>query len=181
MTKQRTTKNIGDIPKNREKVRNNISKIVVNVGLGRMSQKPGFLDKMLPQIKNDLATITGQAPQERKAKKSIAGFKLRQGQIVGLRVTLRRERMVDFFERLITMVLPRVHDFGGLSLSSVDKEGGLNIGINEQFVFPETDPEKSAFTFPLGINIVPKTANREESIQWYRELGVPLQEEKEGK
>jgi large subunit ribosomal protein L5 len=122
----------------------------------------------------DLGAMTGQKAQIRKAKKSIAGFKIRENQIVGLKITLRREKMVDFFDRLITIVLPRVRDFVGLELSNVDQNGVLNLGIREQFVFPEISPEHSPVTFPLGITVVPKVRNRVKSLETFKHLGVPL-------
>lgn len=155
-----------------------IEKIVLNAGVGRSSGQPGFEEKLLAQITRDLGLITGQKPQIRQARKSIAGFKLRQGQTVGLRVTLRRKKMIDFFERLIRIVLPRVRDFSGLSLTTIDDHGVLNIGIKEHTVFPEVDAEKSPVTFSLGINIVPKIKDRSKTIDIYRGLGVPLKKNK---
>lgn len=158
-------------------IRNFFEKIVVNTGVGRLAQQPNFADKGLASVKKDLSAITGQEAQVRPAKKSIAGFKLREGQIVGLRVTLRDRRMVDFFERLITIVMPRVHDFRGISLDSVDAGGALNIGFREQLVFPEISAEESQLTFPLGINLVPREKNKEKALETYRKLGVPLMAE----
>lgn len=167
-----------------------IEKIVVNAGVGRASQAPNFSagggsapggqDKsVLGQIQRDLALLAGQKSQIRPARKSIAGFKIREGQVVGLKITLRGRKMVDFFERLIRIVLPRVHDFRGIHLDSLDAGGGLNIGFREQFVFPETNPEESPFTFPLGVTIVPKKKDRPAALAAYRALGVPLQKESE--
>lgn len=155
-----------------------IEKIVVNAGVGRASAQPGFEEKTLKNIESDFAAIAGQKAELRPAKKSIAGFKIREGQIVGLKTTLRDRKMVDFFERLITMVMPRVHDFRGISLSSVDNGGTLNIGFREQFVFPEINPEESPVTFSLGVNIVPREKNRAKALAIYRELGMPLQKER---
>lgn len=149
-------------------------KIVIDAGVGRLSTQPNFEEKALPQIMRDLSALSGQGPQVRRARISIAGFKTRQGQIVGLRVTLRRKKMVDFFERLIKIVLPRVRDFNGLSLSSVDQGGVLNIGIREQFVFPEVSPEHSPVTFTLGVSVVPRMRERARMLESYRALGVPL-------
>lgn len=157
-----------------KEARNFLEKIVIDIGVGRMGQTPGFEEKGLVQVTRDLATITGQAPQVRRAKKSIAGFKLREGQIVGLRVTLRRDKMVDFFERLITIVLPRVRDFNGLDPKNIDQGGVLNMGIREQFVFPEISPEQSPLSFSLGVNMVPKKKEREAAEAMFRKLGVPL-------
>lgn len=153
-----------------------LEKVVINAGVGRASQQPGFEDKALVQIIKDLSMLCGQKPQIRRAKKSIAGFKSREGQIVGLRVTLRRQKMVDFFERLITIVLPRVRDFGGLDPNIVDKGGVLNAGFREQYVFPEIDPEESPFTFPLGVNIVPKEKDQKIALETFKKLGVPMRE-----
>ncbi|MBU6500789.1 MAG: 50S ribosomal protein L5 [Patescibacteria group bacterium] len=151
-----------------------LEKIVVNVGIGRLSAQPNFEEKGLPQITRDIASACGQMPQVRRAKKSIAGFKTREGQIIGLRATLRRRKMVDFFERLTKIVLPRVKDFRGLERSIIDDGGTLNIGLREQFVFPEINPEESQVSFPLGINLVPKEKNREKAVKKFLELGVPL-------
>lgn len=151
-----------------------LEKIVVDVGVGRASTQPNFAEKVLPQIEKDLGLIAGQKSQQRPAKKSIAGFKVRGGQTVGLKITLRRRKMVDFFARLIKIVLPRVKDFGGIGPTQVDDGGTLNIGIREQYVFPEIVPEQSPTAFSLGVSIVPRVRHREEAIKRYRELGVPL-------
>jgi large subunit ribosomal protein L5 len=158
----------------RPEIRAFLEKIVIDAGVGRLSQQANFEDKILPQIMTDIGLITGQRPQVRKAKKSIAGFKVREGQIVGLKVTLRREKMVDFFERLITIVLPRIRDFIGLDEKNVDAGGILNIGIKEQGVFPEISLEQSPTTFSIGISIVPKKKNRQVAIEEFKKLGVPL-------
>lgn len=151
-----------------------IEKIVIDAGIGRASQLPAFEEKGLVQIRRDLAALTGQAAQVRKARISIAGFKIREGQIVGLKVTLRRKKMVDFFERLITIVLPRVRDFNGLDSKIVDHGGVLNIGFKEQFVFPEIEAEHSPLSFSLGVSIVPKIRDRKEALAFYKEYGVPF-------
>ncbi len=161
--------------------KNLLSKVVVNAGIGKISTQASFEDKILPQIKKDLAAITGQQPKITRAKKSIAGFKSREGQIVGLVATLRGQRMVDFFERLITIVLPRVHDFKGLSIRTVDDHGSLHIGFREQQVFPELNPEESHFNFSFGVSVVPKPGKKEEIIEAYRTLGVPFAKKEEPK
>lgn len=158
-----------------------LEKIVVNAGVGRASQQPSFEEKVFPQIVKDIEMLTGQKPQVRRAKKSIAGFKLRQGQVIGLRATLRHRKMVDFFERFIRIVLPRVHDFRGIDPSSVDAGGTLNTGFREQYVFPEINPEESQFTFSLGVNVVPRKKHREEALARYRAFGVPLRDTAEPK
>lgn len=151
-----------------------LDKAIINVGVGRLSQQQNFEEKILVQVKRDIALLCGQEPQVRRAKKSIAGFKLREGQIVGLRATLRGKKMVDFVNRLIMIVLPRVRDFRGINLKSIDESGILNIGINEQTVFPEINVEQSPLIFSLGINIVPKGRSREAALRVYRHFGVPL-------
>lgn len=151
-----------------------LEKVVIDAGVGRASGQPSFEEKTLPHIMKDLAAIVGQKPQTRSAKKSIAGFKIREGQIVGLKATLRRKKMVDFFERLIKIVLPRVRDFSGITLTSIDGRGTLNIGIREHVVFPEINPEQSPVSFSMGIAIVPRIKNRERALAKFRELGVPL-------
>ena len=166
---------------NRKAERAFIEKVVIDAGVGRLAQQTNFEEKALPQVLRDIAAITGQQAQLRKAKESIAGFKVREGDIVGLRVTLRRAKAVDFFERLITIVLPRVRDFGGLALSAVDHGGTLNVGVREQVVFPEISPEHSPVTFSIGASIVPKVKHREKALQMYRKLGVPLKKTAEAK
>lgn len=167
-------------------IRRFLEKAVINAGVGRASQQPNFSAQgesvsggegrkdILSQIMRDLSLITGQRPQVRRAKKSIAGFKVREGQIVGLRVTLRGRKMVDFFERLITIVLPRVRDFSGIAQRSVDRGGALSVGFREQYVFPEIIAEESPFSFSLEVTFVPRRKKRDAALDTYRKLGVPL-------
>jgi len=159
----------------KEKNQINIEKIVVNVGVGRLSQQAGFEEKILPEITKELSLITGQKPVVCRAKKSIAGFKTRAGQIVGLKTTLRRHRMDDFLKRVINMVLPRLRDFRGIPLKNIDKNGNLNIGFKDQFVFSEINQDASKFDFGLEISIVSGTKEREKAVEFYRSLGVPLE------
>ena len=151
-----------------------LEKIVINTGLGRLSQQANFEDKVLPEIIKDFALITGQKPASRPARLSIAGFKLRAGTVVGLKVTLRGRRMQQFLERLNKIALARVRDFRGISLNSVDKNGNLTIGIKEHTIFPEISPEASRYDFGLEVTVVPKNKGREKAIELYRELGIPL-------
>ncbi|MEK7187575.1 MAG: 50S ribosomal protein L5 [Patescibacteria group bacterium] len=151
-----------------------LEKVVINSGVGRLSQQPSFEDKVLPMVMRDVAILGGQKPQVRKAKKSIAGFKIRENQIVGVRATLRGDKMVDFFERFITIALPRVRDFTGLSVESVDRGGVLNVGMKEHLVFPEINPEDTTLIFPLQITIVPKLKDREKALAGFKSLGVPF-------
>ena len=151
-----------------------LEKIVINSGIGRLSATPNFEEKVLPEIIKELSMITGQKPAPRAAKKSISGFKLREGSVVGLKTTLRGKRMVDFLNKLNSTVLPRLRDFRGLNLKNVDENGNLSIGLKEQVVFPEIIPEDSKVNFGMQITVVPKNKNRAEAIQLYRGLGVPL-------
>lgn len=151
------------------------SKIVVNVGVGKMRNISQFDEKVLPAIKEELKIITGQQPSVRKARQSISTFKIRQGDVVGLQITLRGKRMMDYFTRLVTIALPRVRDFRGLPLSNVDGHGILNLGVREQTVFPEIVAEKSFYPFGVQTTVVPKKSmEREAAIELYRSLGVPL-------
>lgn len=151
-----------------------LKKIVVNVGVGRLSQQAHFEEKILPEIMKELSLITGQKPQITAAKKSIAGFKVRQGQIMGMKTTLRRQRMYHFLERLIDIALPRLRDFRGISLKNIDNNGNFSIGFKEQMIFPEINPETSKFDFGLEITIVSNAKKKEEAIELYRQLGLPL-------
>lgn len=156
-----------------------LEKVVVNTGLGKMllgvSGDEG--QKIRDAIAQDIAAICGQKPVFTRAKKSISSFKLRKGQIVGARVTLRRKRMYDFLERLIYITLPRCRDFHGIPLSSVDKSGNLTIGIKDHSVFPEILPEKVRYAFGVEITIVTTANTREEGIELLRLLGFPLRQE----
>ncbi len=151
-----------------------LEKIVINVGVGKLSQQPNFEDKILPSLIQDLSLITGQKPAVCKAKKSISGFKVRAGQIIGFKITLRRRRMYDFLKRLIKVILPRGRDFRGINLKSIDAKGNFTIGLKEHTVFPEINPETSKVDFGLEISIVSNAKNREEAIKLYRILGIPL-------
>ncbi|MEK7636018.1 MAG: 50S ribosomal protein L5 [Patescibacteria group bacterium] len=168
------------IPKMKEKFDYNsdsavpkIEKIVVNVGIGRLSQQPNF-DKNLEFILNDIALITGQKPALTSAKKSIAGFKIRAGQTIGLKITLRRLKMYDFIQRLINIVLPRMKDFRGISVNNVDESGNLNIGIKEHIIFPEISADTIKFDFGFQISIVSNAKTKEEAIELYKLLRIPF-------
>lgn len=152
----------------------NLEKIAVNVGVGRLSGQPNFEDKILPELMKELSLITGQKPAARSAKVSIAGFKLRAGTAVGLKVTLRGQRMRKFLDKLVKVALPRVRDFRGLKKESVDQGGNLTMGLKEQLIFPEINPEVSKVSFGMEITLVPKLRNREKAMELYKELGVPF-------
>ena len=115
-----------------------LDKVVINIGLGEVTQNPKALDAAI----NDLTLITGQKPVVTKAKKSIAGFKLREGMPVGVKVTLRGDRMYEFVDRLVSVALPRVRDFRGVSPKSFDGRGNYSLGLKEQLIFPEIEYDK---------------------------------------
>jgi large subunit ribosomal protein L5 len=127
-----------------------LEKIVINMGIGKAKENKNFMDQMI----NDLSLITGQKPLVVKAKKSVAGFKLRKGMEVGLKVTLRRKRMYAFLDRLISVAIPRIRDFRGYSIKSFDPFGNYNFGLPEQHIFPEVPREKSEFSNGMDIAIV---------------------------
>ena len=151
-----------------------LEKIVVNIGVGKMRQNAQFDEKVLPEVMKEIAEITGQKPAPRQAKKAIAGFKTRTGDIIGLQITLRGKRMEDFLTRVVRVVLPRVKDFRGLDLNHVDQAGNLNFGFREQYVFPEINIEKSRVHFGLQVTVVPSIRNRAKAIDFYKSIGVPL-------
>lgn len=155
--------------------KNDLEKLVVALSFGKMRQNnQQFEEKVMPEIIKEVSLITGQRPVITKARQSIAGFKIRQGEPVGLMTTLRGRRMRDFFEKIVNVVLPRVRDFRGLPLKNIDKEGNLNIGFRDQVVFPEINPETSKVNFGLQVTVVLQKKNREEAIAFYRQKGVPL-------
>jgi large subunit ribosomal protein L5 len=131
-----------------------LTKIVVNCGVGRATQQASLLEGAV----NDLRIITGQKPLVTKAKKSIAGFKLREGNAIGVKVTLRGDRMWEFFDRLITLAIPRIRDFRGLDPDGFDGSGNYNFGVTEQLIFPEIDYDK--VDTPRGMNITIVTTAR---------------------
>jgi large subunit ribosomal protein L5 len=154
--------------------RNHLEKIVVSVGVGRLRQNQQFEEKVLPGIIEELGLITGQKAAPRSAKKSIATFKLREGEIVGLTTTLRGKRMQDFLSRMINISLARVRDFRGIDLKHFDKRGNLTVGFREHTVFPEINAETSKVNFGLEVTLVANTKTKEEGIAFFRSLGMPL-------
>jgi len=149
-------------------------------GLEELSPNASTSTSSDSEITKELAMMTGQKCETIKSKKSISGFKLRVGQVIGLKTTLRRGRAVDFLQRLINMVLPRVKDFRGLKLTAIDKSGVLNIGIKDKSIFPEIVPEESKVSFGLEISVVPKTRKREEALEVYSLLKFPIIKKKNG-
>ena len=149
-----------------------LEKIVVNMGVGEAAQNSRALDGAM----EDLARITGQKAQLRRARKSIAGFKIREGMPVGARVTLRGERMWEFLDRLISIALPRVRDFRGLSPNSFDGHGNYALGLREQLIFPEISYDAIDATRGLDVAVVTTTESDEEARELLRLLGMPFRE-----
>ena len=153
-----------------------ITKTIVNTGFGRLisGKTNDEQRKIQKSILADLCLITGQKPVLKKAKKSISGFKIREGMPVGAAVVLRKQRMFDFLERLIHITLPRSRDFQGLSLSCIDKHGNLTMGIKEHIAFFEILPEKTRIIFGLEITVVTTAKNQEQGIELLRLMGFPI-------
>ena len=148
-----------------------LEKIVVNIGLGEATQNP----KLLERASEELGLITGQKPVIRRARKSVANFKLRQGQPIGCMVTLRGNRMWEFFDRLMSVSLPRVRDFKGGSPKAFDGRGNYSLGIREQIIFPEVDYDKVERITGLNVTIVTSAKNDAEGKALLTHLGVPFQ------
>lgn len=146
-----------------------IVKVVVSSGVGKKRDK-----KQLEIIENRLAKITGQKPSARPSRLSIASFKVREGDTVGLQVTLRGARTYDFLDKLIHIALPRTRDFRGLSAKSIDDMGNLTIGLKENTIFPETSDEDLKDVFGLAVTIVTTAKGKVEAEAFFRHLGMPL-------
>jgi large subunit ribosomal protein L5 len=157
-------KNVHQVPR--------LTKIVVNVGLGEATQNPKLLDKAA----EELGLITGQKATIRRARKSVANFKLRQGQPIGASVTLRRERMWEFFDRLVNVSLPRVRDFKGVSPKAFDGRGNFSLGIREQIIFPEIDYDNVERITGLNITVCTTAANDAEGRALLTHLGLPFRQ-----
>lgn len=152
-----------------------IVKVVVNIGTGSRRQQSKFLELAV----KDMALITGQKPASRSARKAIAGFKLRSGEIIGLSSTLRGKRMFDFLERLIHVVMPRIRDFRGLPLTGFDAQGNYSFGVREHTVFPEIDQERVSEFYGLGVTIVTTATSNESAEALLRSMGLPLKHRNE--
>jgi large subunit ribosomal protein L5 len=150
-----------------------LEKVVVNCGLGRAKD-----DKHIMEVAaNTLRKITGQAPVETIAKNSIAGFKLREGNKIGLKITLRGDRMYEFVDRLVTIVLPRLRDFHGVSLKAFDKQGNYSLGFTDQSVFPELSFEETTTPHGLQVVFVIKSQEKEHAQALLTKFGMPFEKE----
>ncbi len=150
-----------------------VKKIVINAGVGK-TLKDG---KLLDVIIEDLRKITGQQPVKTVARKSVAGFKIRENQVVGVMVTLRGERMYDFLDKLVSISLPRVRDFRGLDPNGFDGQGNYHMGIKEQLVFPEISEEGMEHTFGFQVSIVTDAGNDEKGRELLTRMGLPFNQE----
>ena len=153
-----------------------IETVIVNIGFGRFitGKTSDEEKKIINAVLADLTKICGQKAIATKAKKSIAGFKIRQGQLIGAKVVLRRKMMHDFLERLIHIVLPRSRDFRGIDQNSFDEKGNLTIGIREHIAFPEIAPEEMKLNFGLEVTVVTTAKNKKEGIELLKLLGFPV-------
>jgi large subunit ribosomal protein L5 len=162
LLKELELKNVMAVPR--------LHKIVVNMGVGEATQNSKVLD---PAV-NELGQITGQKPVVTRAKKSIAAFKVRQGQSIGAMVTLRGDRMYEFFDRLVNIVLPRVRDFRGVSSKSFDGRGNYTIGLHDQLIFPEISYERVDKQRGMNVTIVTTAANDNQARSLLKHMGMPF-------
>ncbi|MCG8587966.1 MAG: 50S ribosomal protein L5 [Proteobacteria bacterium] len=147
-----------------------VTKVVVNVGLGEATQNP----KLLERATEELAAITGQRPHIRRAKKSVSNFKLREGQAIGTSVTLRRDRMWEFLDRLVSVALPRVRDFKGVSPRAFDGRGNYTLGVREQIIFPEVDYDKVERITGMNVTVCTTAKTDAEGKALLEQLGFPF-------
>ena len=149
-----------------------LQKIVVNMGVGKALTEKNRIE----QSAEMLAQITGQKAQITKAKKAVSGFRLRENNEIGCRVTLRGRRMYEFLDRLISIALPRIRDFRGVNPKSFDGNGNYSLGLSEQMVFPEIDPDKVTFTQGMDVTFVTSVRNDDEARELLRSFGMPFRE-----
>lgn len=164
LQKERGFKNPMQVPR--------VSKVTVNMGVGDAKQDAKVLDDSI----SELATITGQQPRINRARKSIAGFKVREGMPVGCSVTLRGVRMYEFLDRLISIALPRIRDFRGIRRKSFDGQGNMSLGIREQTIFPEIDYDSVTQTRGLDVTITTTARSDDEGMALMEKLGMPFRE-----
>lgn len=162
LRKELGLRNVMEVPR--------LEKIVLNCGVGRATQQASLLDGAVA----DLTVITGQKPLVTKAKKSIAGFKLRAGNAIGAKVTLRGDRMWEFYDRLVSLAIPRIRDFRGMNASSFDGRGNYTFGVTEQLIFPEIDYDQIDTVRGMDITIVTTAATDDQGRALLRALGFPF-------
>jgi large subunit ribosomal protein L5 len=151
-----------------------IEKVIVSTGTGKIDDK-----RKIELIQDRLAKITGQKAAPRQARKSIASFKLREGDVVGYQVTLRGTRMQHFLDKLVHVALPQTRDFRGLKVTAIDDMGNITLGIKEHTIFPETSDEELSNVFGIAVTIVTTAKSKEEAEALLRNIGLPLQKKEE--
>ncbi len=156
--------NVNSLPK--------LQKVVLNMGVGKALQEKSRMEQAAEQ----LAQIAGQKPQVTKSRQAVSGFRLRQGNEIGCRVTLRGKRMYEFLDRLINLALPRIRDFRGVNPRSFDGNGNFSMGLTEQAVFPEINPDKITFTQGMDVTIVTSSTKDDEARELLRAFGMPFRE-----
>ncbi|MCX5782303.1 MAG: 50S ribosomal protein L5 [Elusimicrobia bacterium] len=162
LVKKFNLENFNQVPK--------LEKIVVNIGVGEAKENIKALDVAAAE----LSAITGQKPKVCRAKKAISNFKIRQGMPIGIKVTLRGNRMYEFFDRLVNIAIPRIRDFRGIEPNAFDGQGNYNLGLEEQYVFPEVSVEKSDKARGMNITIVTSTKNNEQARELLTLMGMPF-------
>ena len=162
LMKKLNLKNIHQVPK--------LEKIIINMGVSDARENPKAMDI----ASSELAAISGQKPLLRRAKKSISAFKLREGMAIGLKVTLRGNRMYEFFDRLVSISIPKIRDFRGLEPSKFDGRGNYNMGLTEQYIFPEIVLDKSDKARGMNITIVTTAKNDENAKEFLSMMGMPF-------
>lgn len=153
-----------------------ILKVTLNSGVGKFKQE----QKLIDEIEKDLTQISGQKAVFTRAKRAIASFKTRQGQVIGVKVTLRGRRMYDFLDRLVSLSLPRTRDFRGIAIKAVDNNGNLNIGLKEQIIFPEISHENVKTIFGFEVCVTTSAEKAEEGVELFKLLGFPIAADKRG-
>ena len=162
LKKELGTENVMSLPR--------ISKVVVNVGVGKLRKEKKLLELLI----DDMTAITGQKMQIRRARLSIAGFSIREGDTVGIRSTLRGKRMYDFLDRMVHIAFPRTRDFNGINPKSIDRQGNLSIGIKEHIAFPEIAQDKSEKIFSFEVTITTTAKTKEEGEALFKALNFPI-------
>lgn len=166
LTKELGTKNLNKLPK--------LVKVGVNVGIGSMVTQG---NKNYTEVQENIASITGQTPNVRKARLSVSNFKLREGMVVGLSTTLRGDKMYDFIARLVNVALPRVRDFRGISVKGFDGKGNFSLGLKDITIFPEVSPDNLARVHGLQINVCTTATNDQDAYLLLKALGFPFRDE----
>jgi large subunit ribosomal protein L5 len=153
-----------------------IRQVVLNIGVGKQRENSGYIEAVI----RDLAAISGQKPRERRARKAVAGFNVRRGNLVGYTLTLRGKRMEDFVQRFVHITLPRVRDFRGIPLSSLDGHGNVSVGLTEHLAFPEIHSDKTDVIFGVQVTFVTTATDNQTGEALFRSLGFPFSTEEKG-